>query len=120
MRRQEPDRVPIDEIRRTLEDLDGQRTRNRAGKRSESFQLAASSSLGDQTAEQHRKEPVRVPLSDIRRTIQDLDRQYTKARTVRRHESQQALTQSRLKPVRVMFNKICQKLDYLDPRYHQE
>ena len=63
MPRQEPVRIPIDGIRRTLEDLDSQRIQNRA-----------------------RREPVRVSPYEVRRTLEALERRNTTRRPPRQHK----------------------------------
>ncbi|KAH6869796.1 hypothetical protein B0T10DRAFT_467016 [Thelonectria olida] len=120
MPREEPVRVPIDEIRRTLEDLDGRRTRNGAGGRSGPPHSIIPSSLAYQSSRQPRQEPVKVPLDEVRRTLEDLDRRHAKGRTPRRQgESQQTEAKPREEPVRVPLDEIRQRLDDLD-RQHAE
>ncbi|KAH7147094.1 hypothetical protein B0J13DRAFT_320001 [Dactylonectria estremocensis] len=117
MPREEPVRVPIDEIRRTLEDLDGRRTRNGAGGRSGPPHSIIPSSLAYQSTHQPRQEPVRVPLDEVRRTLEDLDRRHAKGRTPRRQgESRQTEAKLREEPVRVPLDEIRQRLDDLDRR----
>ncbi|KAJ4177997.1 hypothetical protein NW767_014967, partial [Fusarium falciforme] len=92
MPRPEPVRVPLEEIRRTLEDLDRQRARDRAQRGFEATQPRnrPGRAFVDETAIQALRkspqEPVRVPLDEIRRTLSDLDRQHVEERARRREE----------------------------------
>ncbi|KAH8755010.1 hypothetical protein F5883DRAFT_526554 [Diaporthe sp. PMI_573] len=90
MPRPEPVKVPLDEIRRTLEDLDRQRARDRAQRDFEATQPRTRPGrvfIDETTIQALRKsarEPVRVPLDEIRRTLSDLDRQHEEERARRR------------------------------------
>ncbi|KAG6996878.1 ATP-dependent DNA helicase pfh1 [Fusarium oxysporum f. sp. conglutinans] len=93
MPRQEPVRVPIDDIRRTLEDLDRQRTQNRARGRQGASQSTVPNSLTCQRAVHRRQELVRVHPDDA---------------------TLQALLEPRREPVRVPHAEILRMLDHLD------
>ncbi|KAH6973335.1 hypothetical protein EDB80DRAFT_693367 [Ilyonectria destructans] len=86
MPRPEPVKVPLEEIRRTLEDLDRQRARDRAQRGFETTQPRnrPGGAFVDETAIQvlrnSSQEPVRAPLDEIRRTLSDLDRQHVEER----------------------------------------
>ncbi|KAH8661806.1 hypothetical protein BGZ61DRAFT_593621 [Ilyonectria robusta] len=106
MPREEPVRVPIDEIRRMLEELDRRRTRNGAGGRSGPPHSIIPSSLAYQNTHQPRQELVRVPLDEVQHTLEDLDRRHARGRTPRRHgESQQTGAKPREEPVRIPLNE---------------
>ncbi|KAH6883475.1 hypothetical protein B0T10DRAFT_138738 [Thelonectria olida] len=77
MPRQEKVRVPIDEIRRTLEDLDGRRIQNRA---------RGGSGPPRQNTRRARQEPVRVSPDEVRRTLEDLERRNARGRPPRRQK----------------------------------
>ncbi|KAH6959941.1 hypothetical protein BKA56DRAFT_623980 [Ilyonectria sp. MPI-CAGE-AT-0026] len=93
MPRQESVKVPIDDIRRTLEDLDRQRTQNRARGRQGASQSTVPNSLTSQRAVHRRQEPVRVPPDDA---------------------TLQALLEPQKEPVRVPHEEILRMLDHLD------
>ncbi|KAJ3455137.1 hypothetical protein MRS44_013737 [Fusarium solani] len=93
MPRQEPVRVPIDDIRRTLEDLDRRRTQNRARGRRGASQSTVPNSLASQRAVHRRQELVRVHPDDA---------------------TLQALAEPRREPVRVPHAEILRMLDHLD------
>ncbi|KAK7428981.1 hypothetical protein QQZ08_004493 [Neonectria magnoliae] len=90
MPRAEPVKVPLEEIRRTLEDLDRQRARDRSRRVPEATQprdeggreLVDEATL--QPLREAPQEPVRIPLDEIRRTIYDLDRQHAEEGAHRR------------------------------------
>ncbi|KAH8657272.1 hypothetical protein BGZ61DRAFT_523798 [Ilyonectria robusta] len=90
MPRPEPIKVPLEEIRRTLEDLDRQRDRDRfrcvpeaTRPRDEGGrELVDEATL--QALREAPQEPVRVPLEEIRRTMYDLDRQHAEERAHRK------------------------------------
>lgn len=117
MPRDKPVRVPIDEIRRTLEDLDGRRTGNGAGGRPGPPYSIVSNSSAYQSTHRLRQESARVPLDEIRTTLEDLDRRHAERCTLRRHESQKTEAKARKEPVRVPLDKIRQKLDDLDRQH---
>uniref|UniRef100_A0A8H7K5M9 DUF6570 domain-containing protein n=1 Tax=Bionectria ochroleuca TaxID=29856 RepID=A0A8H7K5M9_BIOOC len=75
MSRPEPVKVPLEEIRRTLEDLDRQRARDRAQRSFEATQPRnrPGGAFVDETA-------IQVPLDEIRRALSDLDRQHVEER----------------------------------------
>ncbi|CAH0024849.1 unnamed protein product [Clonostachys rhizophaga] len=98
MPREKSVRVPIDEIRRTLEDLDGRRTGNGAGGRSGPPYSIVPNSSAYQSTHRLRQEPVRVPLDEIRTTLEDLDRRHAERCTLRRQESQETETRPRKQP----------------------
>ncbi|RSL79906.1 hypothetical protein CEP52_017463 [Fusarium oligoseptatum] len=99
MPREEPVRVSIDEIRRTLGDLDRRRTRNGAGGRSRPPHSIIPGSPAYQNTHQPRQQRIRVPLDEVQRTLEDLDRRHARGRTPRRHgESQQPGTKPREEP----------------------
>ncbi|KAF5696629.1 hypothetical protein FMUND_15632 [Fusarium mundagurra] len=87
MPREKPIGVLIDEIRRTLEDLDGRRTGNGAGGRSGLPYSIIPNSSASRNTHQPRQEPVRVPLDEIRRTLEDMDRQPAETLALGRRES---------------------------------
>lgn len=92
MPRPELVKVPLEEIRRTIEDLDRQRARDRA---QQDFEAAQPRNRPDRvfadetTIQAPRKspqEPIRVPLDEIRRTLSNLDRQHAEETARRREE----------------------------------
>jgi hypothetical protein len=91
MPRQEPVRVPMDEIRRLVEDLDGRRIQDGRRQTPGRSYSIASSSRAHQGTHRPRQETVRVPLDEVRRTVDHLDRRRAQERTRRRQgESQRA------------------------------
>jgi hypothetical protein len=99
MPRQESVKVPIDDIRRTLEDLDRQRTQNRARGRQGASQSTVPNSLTSQRAVHRRQEPVGVNLDEA---------------TLR------ALLRPRREPVRVPHDEILRMLQHLDRQHAEE
>ncbi|CAG9948800.1 unnamed protein product [Clonostachys rosea f. rosea IK726] len=95
---EKPVRVPIDEIRRTLEDLNSRRTGNGAGGRSGPPYSIISNSSAYQSTYRLRQESVRVPLDEIRTTLEDLDRRHAERYTLRRQESQKTEAKPRKEP----------------------
>ncbi|EWY79571.1 hypothetical protein FOYG_17265 [Fusarium oxysporum NRRL 32931] len=84
MPRQEPVRVPTDEIRRTLEDLDRRRTQNSARGRQGNSQSTVPNCSTSQKAAQRRQELIRVPHDEILRMLHHLDRQHAEDRARQR------------------------------------
>ncbi|KAH7112672.1 hypothetical protein EDB81DRAFT_312081 [Dactylonectria macrodidyma] len=82
MPRQEPVRVPIDEIRRTLEDLDRQNSlaSQRAVHRPQGSARVHFDDATLQALLEPRREPVRVPHEEILRMLDHMDRQRAKHR----------------------------------------
>ncbi|RMI96045.1 hypothetical protein CDV36_016358, partial [Fusarium kuroshium] len=132
MPREKPVGVPIDEIRRTLDDLDGRRTGNRAGGRSGPPHSIIPDSSASQSTHHHqpRQEPVRVTLDEIRRTLEDLDRQHaeTLARrrqkpsrsTIARQLASQTRTQSEQQPIRVRPGEVAHAWDDIQRQRAEE
>lgn len=73
----EPVRVPLDEVRRTLERLDRRHARGRPPRRRGGSR---------HTRAAPREEPVRVPLGEIRQRLDQLDREHAEAQSRRRLE----------------------------------
>ncbi|KAH7118140.1 hypothetical protein B0J13DRAFT_201943, partial [Dactylonectria estremocensis] len=84
MPRQEPVRVPTDEIRRTLEDLDRRRTQNSARGRQGNSQSTVPNCSTSQKAAKRRQELIRVPHDEILRMLHHLDRQHAEDRARQR------------------------------------
>ncbi|KAH8761664.1 hypothetical protein F5883DRAFT_647132 [Diaporthe sp. PMI_573] len=130
MPREKPVGVPIDEIRSTLEDLDGRRTRNGAGGRSGPPHSIILNSSASRSTPQLRQEPVRVPLDEIRHTLEDLDRQHaeTLARgrressrsTIARQLASQTPAQSEKEPIRVRPDEVARAWDDIQRRRAEE
>lgn len=85
MPRQEPVRVPVDEIRRTLEALDGRRIQNRAGGGLAPPRSPPPASVPRQNLRQGRQQPVRVSPDDVRRTMEELERRNARGRPLQRN-----------------------------------
>ncbi|KAH8648122.1 hypothetical protein BGZ61DRAFT_542450 [Ilyonectria robusta] len=114
MPRQEPVRVPIDEIPRTWEDLDGQRTQNRARGSQGASQSTVPNSLASQRAVHRPQGPLSIHFDDA--TLQDLLKLRRELVRVPHEEILRmlALLEPRREPVRVPHEEILRMLDHLD------
>ncbi|KAL6406099.1 hypothetical protein AUP68_10662 [Ilyonectria robusta] len=114
MPRQEPVRVPIDEIPRTWEDLDGQRTQNRARGSQKTSQSTVPNSLASQRAVHRPQGPLSVHFDDA--TLQDLLKLRRELVRVPHEEILRvlAILEPRREPVRVPHEEILRMLDHLD------
>ncbi|KAL6355107.1 hypothetical protein LRP88_11524 [Fusarium phalaenopsidis] len=122
MPREKPVGAPIGEIRRTLEDLDGRRTRNGAGGRSGLPHSIILNSSASRSTHQHRQEPVRVPLDEIRRTLEDLDRgrRESSRSTIARQLASQTPAQPEKEPIRVRPDEVARAWDDIQRRRAEE
>ncbi|KAJ4219832.1 hypothetical protein NW757_014541, partial [Fusarium falciforme] len=123
MPRAEPVKVPLEEIRRTLEDLDRQRARDRSRRvpeatqprDDESRELVDEATL--QALREASQEPVRVPLDEIRRTMYDLDRQHAEERAHRREGNRSRVRNGK---ALVPLEEIVRTIDVLDRQNAEE
>ncbi|KAJ3572625.1 hypothetical protein NPX13_g4988 [Xylaria arbuscula] len=130
MSRREPVRVPIDEIRRTLESLDRQHARNGAQRRRGTPQTIMTNSVAPQTPGQRPREPTRIPLEEVRRTLADWKRQRADERALQRCEAFQQATlepqedkvpaEPRNEPIDFSLREIRRVSHNLDQQYSEE
>lgn len=83
-------KVPMDEIRRTMDDLDRRRAANTAQRkrlRSRTPVIPAPVTTTPSDSSMPRISKVRVPLDEIRRTMEDMDRQRADAQVRQKQES---------------------------------
>jgi hypothetical protein len=73
-------RVPLDQIRQRLDDLDRQHAETQARGRQESSRSTIARQLASQKPAQHRKEPIRVRPDEVARAWDDIKRQRAKER----------------------------------------
>ncbi|KAI8649770.1 ATP-dependent DNA helicase [Fusarium keratoplasticum] len=114
MPRQEPVRVPIDEIPRTWEDLDGQCTQNRARGSRETSQSTVPNSLASQRGVHCPQGPLSVHFDDA--TLRDLLKLRRELVRVPHEEILRmlALLEPRREPIRVPHEEILRMLDRMD------
>ncbi|KAH7116650.1 hypothetical protein B0J13DRAFT_613346 [Dactylonectria estremocensis] len=109
-------RVPYEEIRRTIESLDGRRALNRARPPQRAPRTpqraprrAIPRSLIFEEAMQLRKEPIRVSPEEMRRTLEDINRRRAEERAPRRQD-----------PVSVPPDEMHRTLQDIDRRHAHE
>ncbi|KAH6952340.1 hypothetical protein BKA56DRAFT_708170 [Ilyonectria sp. MPI-CAGE-AT-0026] len=117
---QEPVRVPLDEIRRTMYDLDRQHAEERAHRGEGNRPRKASEP-------QPRGAKVILPAKEVARTLSDLDRQHaeemTRRRRVARARPQEAMeleSEFRNANLRVPLKEVTRTLDDLERQHTQE
>ncbi|KAI1289115.1 hypothetical protein F5Y03DRAFT_388836 [Xylaria venustula] len=84
--RKEPIRVPLHELRRTLDDLERQRAEEKNRRRQEPFHQTVTESLTSRETVLAR-EPIEIPRDDARRMLDDLKRRRAQGQARQRQEA---------------------------------
>lgn len=98
MAREEKVVVPMAEIRRTIEHLDRRRAPNSVQRRpctSPPPAVPPNDSIEPTEIIMRRARTARVPMDEVRRTIEDLDRQHARTRSQRDQGESRPVSQSR-------------------------
>ncbi|KAI1357186.1 hypothetical protein F5Y08DRAFT_347151, partial [Xylaria arbuscula] len=118
--RRELVRVLIDEIRYTLESMDRQHAQDGAQRRRGTPQMTTTNSVALQMLDQRPREPIIIPLEEVRRTLHDLDQQYSEERDRRRQGLlQQTVPTPRNNPLMVPLDEIRRTMEDLDRQHKQ-
>ncbi|KAJ3557563.1 hypothetical protein NPX13_g9899 [Xylaria arbuscula] len=85
--RKEPIRVPLHELRRTLDDLERQRAEEKNRRRQEPFHQTVTESLTSRETVLAREKPIGIPRDDARRMLDDLKRRRAQGQARQRQET---------------------------------